>query len=174
MRRFTKLFVPLGLLLLVDTTLLMWAQTASSPPQRESGEVLHGPPPSRVSLFVGGGDKSPDGRRLAEQNGVTPYDPNRVVTLEQLTRIAIAALKKEGREVLPGSGCSANIELSTGTLTILLRADKPKESCHVSFDKAGQITRVGGVRGSHGEGRWHREYTNGQPVGAANGSKPIR
>ena len=149
---------------MAGATLLTWAQTASPQAQRQSAEVLHGPPPSRVSLFVGGGDKTPYGRRFAETNGVTPYSPNRVVTLEQFTMIAIAALKKEGREVSQDSGCSANIELSTGGFTILLRTVTPQESCYVSFDRAGKITRVGGARGFHGEGGWHREYKNGQPT----------
>jgi hypothetical protein len=86
------------------------------------------------------------------------------VTLEQFTKVASAALKKEGREASSDSGCSANIDLSTGDFTILLRTTQ--ESCYVSFDVAGQIRRVGGARGFHGEGGWHREYKGGQPAGA--------
>jgi hypothetical protein len=148
------------------------AQTASSEPQRQTADPLRGPPPSRVSLFVGGGDKSAAGRRPADQNGVTPYNPNQVLTLEQFTIVAIAALKKEGREVAHDSRCAANIELSTGEFTILLNTKQ--ESCSVSFDAGGQITRVTGARGFHGEGAWERKYKHGQPIGAANGSQPIR
>jgi hypothetical protein len=164
----------LALSVLVTTCAFLsaWAQTVSPEPQRHAADALHGPPPSRVSLFVGDGDKSAAGRRLADRDGVTPYNPNQVLTLEQFTAIAIGALKKEGREVAQDSACAANIELSTGEFTILLNTRQ--ESCSVSFDASGKITRVTGARGFHGEGSWERKYKNGQPIGAANRSQPVR
>jgi hypothetical protein len=171
MRQLNRLLA-VGVLVSTCAFLPARAQTVSPEPQRQAADALHGPPPSRVSLFVGGGDKSAAGRRLADRDGVTPYNPNQVLTLEQFTSIAIAALKREGRELAQDSACAANIELITGEFTILLRTKQ--EACSVSFDASGKITRVTGARGFHGEGSWERKYKNGQPSGAANRSQPIR
>jgi hypothetical protein len=166
---------PLKLVLLACMTMTASVRGAEANATRQGesdGVRLRGPKPSDVRLFVGSGDRSKFGRRLARDTGVTPYSPEAVLTLEQFTSTAIAALKREGREVAPDDRSAANIELSTGTFTISF--DTKQESCFVSFDSSGHITRVGGARGFHGEGAWSREYRKGQPVGPANGSQPGR
>ena len=150
--------------------------TSTSPPAQETnksptataliGSVPLGPRPNHVSLFLGGGDQSETGQVFAKKFGGTFYSTNQVVTLEQFTEVATEALKREGRDVAPDRDVAANVELSTGIFAILVYTQQ-KESCWVSFDSSGRITGVGGAKGFHGEGAWHREYKGGHPVGQA-------
>src|SRR5215813_6236696 len=126
-----------------------------------------------VSLFFGGGKTDTAGRKVFEMTGVTPYDPRQVLSMEELRKQAEGAIKREGRPIDSGYKCAANIALSTGTSTLLF-SKQWSPHYQVSFDSAGRITLVSGGTGYQGEGFWKRDYTNGQPVGPANGSQPVR
>jgi hypothetical protein len=105
--------------------------------------------------------------------GVTPYKPGQAQSIEDVRKRAIDAVKREGRAIDGEYICAANVEMSSGACTLLF-SKKWSPHYQVSFNSAGQITMVSGGNGSHGEGFWKREYKNGQPVGAASGSQPVR
>jgi len=126
-----------------------------------------------ISLFFGPPANDEAARKVREMTGVNPYQPGQAQSVEEVRKRAIEAIKREGRPIDEDYECAVNIEMTTGKCTLLLnKTGAPHYS--VNFDSSGQITYVGGATGPHGEGAWGREYTRGQPSGAANRSQPVR
>ena len=154
-------------------TIMLFVVLAASYCQAGDGAagavVTNRPAVRAVSLFFGPPANDEAGRKVREMTGVNLYRPGQAQDIEQVRDRAIAAIKREGRPVDGDYECAANIEMTTGKCTLLLnKAGAPHYS--VSFDSSGHITYVGGASGPHGEGGWGREYTHGQPDGAANRS----
>jgi hypothetical protein len=157
-------FAILGLLIVAG--LSGWSQVA--PASRP--ETNREPTSVAVCLFFGTGANDEAGRKAREMTGVTPYEPGEVQLIEEVRDKAIEAVKKEGHPIDGEYTCAANIQMSTGTCTLLLdKAGAPHYQ--VSFNSAGEISRVSGAKGPHGEGAWHRDYVRGQP-GTAGNSRP--
>ena len=116
--------------------------------------------PTFVWLYTGDGAPKTDQEKetvklLGRQ--MTDYDER--ISLPKLIDKAVAAVKLEGRQVPPIAEVHVNVVLSTGCLKVLFYS-RGRDWFYVTFNFNGDIVRLAGARGAHGEDGWVGIHTN--------------